>query len=91
MIKNQKLFSAKKISITYKFNDEINRIYDCMKDFDLTQSYFIDLRDKAKFIKGTNTYDLDNEFSLNWCRGVILNFKVVEKIEEKILKKYLGM
>lgn len=71
------LVFPKRITICYKFNQNISSVFNIMKNFELSQSFFADIYDKPQYIIGKNTYTVNNEFSINWNYHIKLYFKVL--------------
>jgi len=86
-ISSENFIFPNKISITYSFNDSINRVWKVLKDFERCSPEFSDLRSSCEFIVGKNTYELNNEFKISWNDNSTLLFKCVKISDEEYMKK----
>jgi len=85
--KQNEFIFPKKITTIYSFDYHIDTVFNILKDFDIVSPYFIEMRSGITLMKGKNSYELGNIFSLVWYNQTILQFKVVEIIEEMNNKK----
>jgi hypothetical protein len=77
----------KKIVSNYTINDKISKVFSTFTNLINIQSYFKDFITNIEFTKGTNTFEIDNEFTLIWLNLTKIIFKCKEVINMEFFKK----
>jgi hypothetical protein len=75
-------------SFIYHFSQNIEFVWDFLKDVKKTYQVLSNLRSAATFTKGSNSYELGAEFEVTWVNYRRL-YNKVEKVEESDFQKIL--
>ena len=86
-LKNDTFIFPQKISSTYSYKDSIKRVWDIFKNLEKISPEFTELRGSCKFLIGSNTYELNNEFNMDWYNSTLLHLTCIQIIEEENYKK----
>jgi hypothetical protein len=84
----EEMLNIKYQTFVYKFNQNIEVVWDFVKDMDKTYKVLSDLRSETIFTKGNNSYEVGAEFNITWGHYRRL-FSKVEEVKETDFHKML--
>jgi len=79
--------SLKKVVSNFTINDRIAKVYTTIVDLANIQPYFNEFMTGMEFQKGTDTFELDNEFTMMWLYSTKIKFECINVIDMEFFKK----
>lgn len=78
---------VKSQKLSHRFEYDIDRVWNFIKNVKRTQEAFSDVRSEPEFTKGSESYEVGSEYSFVWRNYLRLNFIVLGIIDEKDFKQ----